>query len=121
METGLEVAVMTVDEETGLETQETTTVARQEVPVAGSYCMDGPEGAKEFIPLPPQEPVEIVYTQEEWDAIRQRKIESLEREAQTKMLEALTEANVLTLPTNVEVIRTIRAADEPGSDIPTGV
>jgi len=85
----------------------------QEVPVAGSTYADGV-----FTAPVAQEPVEPVYTQEEWDALRKQKIESIEREAQTKLMEAIAENLGLTLPDNTLTIRAIRVADEPGSDLP---
>jgi len=53
------------------------------------------------------------------DLRRQRCIEKLEPEAQTKMLEAICENLGITLPTQVETIRTIRAADNVGDIYPT--
>ena len=52
------------------------------------------------------------------DLRRQRCIEKLEPEAQTKMLEAICENLGITLPTQVETIRTIRAADNVSDTYP---
>ena len=80
-------------------------------PVDGATLVDG-------VWVDPVQPEPEPMTQAEWDAFRRHKIEKIEREAQTKMLEILVENAGLTLPIIVGKIRAIRAADNVGYELP---